>query len=151
MCAVLGRSIKSRGMRPYNKYKMVLSRCLRDEVKRAFGGPAADRRGDVGLARGFAHHPILYISKAVVRTCSTLDKQAAVTDERQEEENPDFDFILASTPFHETPCFGHMGMTQKSTPQISNHQGLFAALHPDGPCGSWGIPPDLGTRRARHS
>lgn len=118
MCTVIGRSIKSRGMRPYSEYKMVLSRGLRDEVKTAFWGRAVDRQV-VGLARGLAHHPTpaclqqFPSPSSAVRICSTLDKQTAVT-EGQKDENPDFCFILASAAFHETPRLGQIGTAQST-------------------------------------
>lgn len=148
---------------------MVLSRGLRDEVKTAFWGRAVDRQV-VGLAWGLAHHPtpaclhqLSPNSRSVVRTCSTLDKQTAVT-EGQKEENPDLCFILASTPFHETPRFGQMGMAQStlamaanpipnSDPQPSNHQWLFHCVTSRWSLrmGSRGVLPDLGAKLARHS
>lgn len=50
---------------------------------------------------------------SAVRICSTLDNQTAVT-EGQKDENPDFCFILASAPFHETPRLGQIGMAQST-------------------------------------
>lgn len=138
---------------------MVLSRGLRDEVKTAFWGRAVDRQV-VGLARGLAHHPTpaclqqLPTPSSAVRICSTLDRHTAVT-EGHEQENPEFDFILDSTPFHEPPRFGQMGMarstlarhkgngskphSESQTPKHRTTGGFSTAVHPDGPCGSRGF------------
>lgn len=84
---------------------MVLSRGLRDEVKTAFWGRAVDRQV-VGLAWGLAHHPtpaclhqLSPNSRSVVRTCSTLDKQTAVTEgQKPKGREPGFVFYFGFYP-----------------------------------------------------